>query len=327
MKKEIAIKILILTEAGDKIGFGHYTRCSAIQESLKEAGHTCLMLLNLKGKHALKFEGASLDWQNNKSDLVEYKEQGFSHILVDSYLANLENYTWLQDTFEQIFIIDDYNRIVYNGGMLINPNVFATDIDYSNQTKVAAIYGGKDFVILRDVFRNGNASDVKEEVQNIVITVGGSDYRNLIPQIVPIVQKELEHCQISVIAGNPILQKKLQNEFPTVKILGLLSAKEMHDVFQNGDIIISACGQTLHELASIGKPAIGICLDIDQVPNQAFYTKIGFIASNIEYDNLNLLPQELSNLQSQKERKKRQEIGLKAINKNGVKTISQVITT
>lgn len=318
-------KFLILTEAGDNIGFGHYTRCSAIQNSLKQRGGNCKMLLNLKGKHDFSFDGKIVDWQIKKEELERWKEKGFLKVLVDSYIAGTRDYENLQMIFDKLFVIDDYNRIIYNADVLINPNVGASDLDYSNQG--TPVYKGKDFVILRDAFRKGSTSTIKEQVEHIVITVGGSDYRNLIPKIITTVQKTLQKCKISVVAGSPALQNSLKKHFPIINVLGLLSAQEMFDIFQAGDIVITACGQTLHELASIGKPTIGICLDIDQVPNQNYYYKMGFIQPKIHYDNITPISQELLKLQSKNIRKQRQEIGLRTINIDGVENICEILST
>lgn len=317
-------KILILTEAGDKIGFGHYTRCSAIQNSLKLRGLDCKMILNLVGTHSLPIDGFFFDWLNSRSKLKFFLDQGYTKVLIDSYLANSDDYRWLRNTFQKSFSIDDYNRITYATDLVINPNVFGLNLDYLNQN-MATIYGGKDYVILREVFRNGSFPKLKEKIRKVVITVGGSDYRNLIPRLVPIVQSSLPTVKVSVVAGNPTLQGRLQMLFKKVDILGLLTAQEMYDVFYDADIVISGCGQTLHELASMGKPTIGICLDIDQEPNQEFYYQVGFLKEKIQFDDLNPINELLTQLTLIEERKKLQEIGLKAINKNGVEKISKLL--
>jgi len=285
-------QVLILTEAGENIGFGHYTRCFAIQEYILEQKMSCKMLLHLRGNYDLKvLNGIFLDWQNTPNLVQEYASE-YTTVLIDSYLAPKEYYSFLSKNFTEVIVIDDYNRISYDANVLINPNVSAPEIDYSNQT--AQIYGGKDFVILRKVFRDTiHQQAPKSKIENILITIGGSDFRNILPNLIRLTSKH--QAKTSVISGNIDLQQTLQNQFPQARILGLLSANEMFYEFQKADLVISACGQTLHELASIGKPTIGICLDIDQEPNQKFYLENNFLIKKYDWQCISqiLIPETL----------------------------------
>ena len=318
-------KALILTEAGEGIGFGHYTRCSAIQSYLIELGVVCEMMLNIKGDYELSIkQGRQLDWLSAKGELLNLY-QHYSVVLIDSYLASSADYTWIRQNFKKVISLDDYNRIIYNVDIIINPNVFASIINYSNQT-CSDIFGGKDFVILRNVFRKKGKRQIRlsQKINSIVVTVGGSDYRNILPEIITIL-KNYKEFKIFVISGNTAIQKKLQNEFHKITILGLLTAEEMYAYFAKADLVISACGQTLHELASMGKPTIGICLDIDQEPNQQFYFENGFLTTKIQYEDLSLIKEQILLLSDIKTREKVSGIGLSLINKWGVKNIGDLL--
>ena len=81
----------------------------------------------------------------------------------------------------------------------------------------------------------------------------------------------------------------------------------MADEIINSDVIISACGQTLHEIASINRPVIGISIDKDQVLNQKYYFDIDFLKEKISWDDdelEKLVSKELVRLSLKSERKK-----------------------
>lgn len=295
-------QLLILTEAGQSIGYGHYMRCSALQNEAENQGIPTKMILYVKGDEKFDVEGKVCNWLDTHELNKELEtEKQFDTVLIDSYLADEKMYVFLKTKFEKVIVIDDYNRIKYDADLIINPNVFFEQIDYSNQK--ATCIGGKEFVLLRSIFtslKNNTTDKTADKIENhsqnskngetILITIGGTDFRNLLPQLV-------EYClnqnlqQIQVICPQENQRKELETIFPKnekIEFLGKQSAKEMYDLYQKNDSIISACGQTLHELASQGKPTIGICLAIDQVPNQKYYLEKKFLLENINWNDTNL---------------------------------------
>lgn len=325
MDKSNAQRVLILSEAGLDIGFGHYTRCSAIQAYLNAHGVDCKMLLNVVGDYQLDIEPESVvDWLSSRN-VVNDLSAHYQTVLIDSYIATEQAYSWLSNTFEKIIAIDDYNRIAYDADMLINPNVFFDSLDYSNQSS-SKIFGGKEYVILRKVFRTKDKKkkSLAKIISKITITVGGTDYRNILPLLINIVSKN-KWIHLTVITGNVKLQAFLQNQFKDINILGLLTASEMYACFNEADIVISACGQTLHELASLGKPTIGICLDIDQVPNQQFYFEKRFLKTKIHYDNLSEIQAQIILLTNLEIRAEIQQLGPSIINKYGIGNIGKLL--
>lgn len=316
---------LILTEAGDGIGFGHYTRCSALQNYFLEKQVDCEICLHLKGDFELSLtKGIYANWIEDKTVLKQYVN--VHSVIVDSYLASEALFTWLNTLFATVIAIDDYNRIKYAASCIINPNVFAADIDYSNQV-MSSIYGGASCVMLRKVFNQSIATlpRIRPIPKNIVITIGGSDYRNILPKLIDIVLHFF--IPITVIAGHKKKQIELKEQFPQIEVLGLLSAVEIYQTFKRADIVIAACGQTLHELACMGKPTIGICLDIDQEPNQLFYSRHKFLEEIISYDDLSKLKTQISNLIDPDNRRRLASIGQSIIQDNGVKKIGDIIET
>jgi UDP-2,4-diacetamido-2,4,6-trideoxy-beta-L-altropyranose hydrolase len=205
-------------------------------------------------------------------------------VIIDSYLAQKDVYAKLQATFKKVIAIDDYNRLQYCTTALINPNVFFSDIDYTNQT--ITCIGGKNYVILRKEFRQQPKEIfIKNDVEEILVTVGGTDFRNILPAIAEACLKT--QVQKIIVIASEINNLNLKDK--RISILPLQDASGIYHYMQKADLVISACGQTLHELASLGKPTIGICLDIDQQPNQKFYFEKRFLPMQINWNDEDLV--------------------------------------
>ena len=118
----------------------------------------------------------------------------------------------------------------------------------------------------------------------ILITLGGSDYRNLLQLIVNL-SHDLHELQWVII--NPE-NKKLERLMHKTILLNTIDSKSMASLMLDSDIVISGCGQTLNELVSIGTPTIGICIDDDQICNQNFYFENKFINHKNFWNESNL---------------------------------------
>ncbi len=306
--------LLLLTEAGKGIGFGHYTRCMAVQERLIELNINAQSVVNLKGNAFSQFQGDIANWLEEERKVIKYSS--LENVLVDSYLATPAYFVFLKQYFKKVFVFDDYNRIKYGADLIINPNVFFDEVDYQNQKAV----GGKDFTILRKSFRNCVNMVLKENINKVLITLGGSDFRELLPKLV----RSFAFTDIPQIYVIDPEQKLPPLKDSRIHVLGRQNEQEVFKNFQDADIVISACGQTLHELASMGKATIGICLDIDQEANQSFYYEKRFLLMKNFWNDGNLADNITVNLNKLRNRQVRENInrlGRNLINVDGVSNI------
>ena len=96
------------------------------------------------------------------------------------------------------------------------------------------------------------------------------------------------------------------------------------------DIAISACGQTLNELASVGVPTIGICIAENQLGNIKGWEQIGFLEYagwNKENSCIKKIKNLLKYLEDTKVRENKSKIGRKFIDGKGEKRIARYLLT
>ena len=313
--------ITILTEVGKNIGYGHYTRCSSLYQALTNFGNQVRFVV-YENEYAINDPNIqSMNWLKSIDFISPIEKNDFA--IIDSYLADRNIYKQLAKRFNKVVAIDDYNRMRYPVDAVVNPNVFFEDIDYSNQTAVCI--GGKDYVILRPEFTQVEPSAFNTEtLKNILITIGGSDFRNLLPKLISICEHQ-KGTNITVI--DP--ESKVNHQ-QHLRVLPAQSAAQMVHEMKRADVVISACGQTLHELVALQKPTIGICLDIDQVPNQSFYTKHGFLSANIQWNDKiidNKIADQLKYFSLSSNRKRVSKMCKSLVGYNGAQNIASYINT
>jgi len=313
-------KLTILTEAGKNIGLGHYTRCSALRDYLIKSTNVNMIVycneIYLHDKNITTF-----NWLEHLNNIPNSNYNDC--VLVDSYLAKTECYTQLKLYFKTVVAIDDYNRLSYDVHLLINPNVFFESINYTNQKAICI--GGKDFVMLRESFRNTILKKVNPICTNLLVTLGGTDYRNLLPAIIDI---SADFPEMKWVIIDP--EQKLKTCIPkNVLVKSTTDAFTMAQLMVDADLAISGCGQTLHELVALQTPAIGICIDHDQVLNQQYYHQTEYLLTKNAWNDQHLknnLRQQIHELTINAFH--RESIVNKCanmINKNGVKSIATLL--
>lgn len=313
--------ITILTEVGKNIGYGHYTRCSSLYQALTNFGNQVRFVV-YENEYAINDPNIqSMNWLKSIDFISPIERNDFA--IVDSYLADRNIYKQLAKRFNKVVAIDDYNRMRYPADIVINPNVFFKKIDYSNQSAVCI--GGKDYVILRPEFRSTKPIKYEKYTSlRLLITIGGSDFRKLLPALINCFL-EIPDLLLTVIDPERSLT---QENNKRLRILPSQTATEMVNEMQKADIVISACGQTLNELAVLSKPTIGICLDIDQAPNQQFYVEHDFLNKEINWNDNDLLKklyESLSHFSIPENRNHIKQNTHLLINENGVRNVVNLL--
>lgn len=279
------MKILFLTEFGSGIGLGHVTRIKAISDYFESNLDICNVI-------KYEFGNENTNWFSNFELLKNLKD--YNAIIIDSYLCPEFIYTKIYNENSNLIVLDDYNRISYSASVIVNPNVYFKENDYLNQKSL--VVGGKDYVILRKKFReNSFIHDKKFSPGRILVTLGGSDYRNLFSKLLPL---SLYFPNVRFIIPEKETYNKLKIKYPTSNLLGQLDENNFWKELSNAEIVISACGQTLHECASMNKTTIGICIDIDQLKNKEFYSRENFLFSAYDWDEYELFSKLVKNCKS-----------------------------
>ncbi len=298
------MKVFFLTEGGANIGFGHITRCIAIQQALEEKNIASEIIVNadstvegvLKGLNHRRY-----DWLSNKEGLLEIIGEG-NTVIIDSYLAKSALYNEIAQRVKTAVFLDDLKRIDYPKGIVVNSAIYARDLNYP-KTKGLTYLLGTQYLPLRQDFWSVPEKTIRKEIKKILISLGGMDYSQLIRNL------------------GKYLEDRFNIEAVCIDKNNRVSSREFRQLILDCDICISAGGQTIYELARCGTPAIGICLAGNQVLNLKKWQDVGFIDFAGWHNDKNLFKKIegfISNLTYQ-ERIKRSRLGKRYVDGQGAR--------
>lgn len=251
------MKVLILTEGGKKVGFGHIARCIPIYDVFIQKNHQIEFIIDGDSSIYGLINGIThrlIDWNAdiNKIDSL-IKESDL--VILDSLEISNANYQKLI-SMSSVAVIDDLqlrdyknNEIVIDWFLFSENNKF-----YKNKN---AILGTK-YVPLRRAFWGVKNKFINEDVHDIVISLGGTDYRNMAPKIIRMLKNEFNNLKVHLFVAkgfNNLDEIKRVNH--SNLILHLEPTDEtMIDICQKSDIAIATGGHTIFELARLGLPTI-----------------------------------------------------------------------
>lgn len=307
-------RVIIFTEGGDNIGFGHITRCSALYEEIESRDIEVLFVIFgkniddlLKGKRYL-----NKDWKDREFLKKFLKEDDY--IIIDSYLADIETYKFISESTKKCLYIDDNNRISYPKGIILNP-VLYDDVVYKTENIVLQ---GKDYIILRKEFLEITTDTVEKNI-DVLITLGGTDIRNLTPKLLQIIKRINSKLKIAVVIGKAFdnIEKIEKEKNDNIEFYYNLNALEMKEIILKSRNIICGCGQTINEMLSLGAKFLPILIADNQLNDYLYLVKKGWVSRVISFTTLNEIEYEIIKVMGKKKRIK--------LNLN--KGVSKIITS
>jgi spore coat polysaccharide biosynthesis predicted glycosyltransferase SpsG len=272
------VKILILTEGSSHIGHGHITRCLSLYEAFSVYGQKPFMLVAGDGSVEGVLRGVNhriFDWHGRWKEVRDILKD-YHLVVVDSYIAGREIYEDISGSARLGLFIDDYKRLDYPPGVVLNGGVYAEELCYPERTGVRYLLGPK-YIPLRSAFWKIGKKAIRKRLRRVLITFGGDDTRNMTPRVVNLLLETRKDLELFVVVGKGFGNKDGIYRFrhEGVKIFEGLSAEGMRDIMLSVDVAISAGGQTTYELARTGTPTILVAVAENQLLNCKGWEKQG----------------------------------------------------
>lgn len=280
------MKIKIFTEGGEKIGWGHVSRCLSIYEEAKIIGEEVEFIINGDVEEVSFLKNKNItneNWVEKKNLTLEKCKD--SYCVVDSYIASKEILSELSNVSKNIVFIDDNNRIDYKRGLVVNPSLSIEGLNYPKKTEIEYLWG-KDYIILRKAFIDLERKDIRKQVENVIIVMGGSDIKKILPIIISGICNNYRKIKFNVVVGtssNLIELKKISHS--NVEFYSNIDENNMKDLMLNSDVAITAAGQTIYELLATQTPFIPIKIAENQSNNLKSLQKMKLIDSWLTFDS------------------------------------------
>ncbi len=262
--------IWIRADANREIGTGHVMRCLSVALALQECGQeVCFVLADESAVELLRSKGQKYQILHSDYTKMEEELQVFGErlaaarpqcLLVDSYYVT-SDYLKQLGKYTTVAYVDDMNAFAYPVDLLINYNIYGDMLPYKEKAakENQQFLLGTSYAPLRAEFQNVEYA-VRDEVQNVLLTTGGSDKYNLAGQILEKVLHDgrTDRLHYHVVSGafnpNYVMLKRLEEKRSNVHIHQ--NVTKMSELMQKCDIAVTAGGSTMYELCAVGVPII-----------------------------------------------------------------------
>ena len=230
-------KILIKADASHEIGTGHIYRALSIASKL--VNHEVVFLLDEEAKEELI------------EKIVEYDPD----IVINDILNTNSKYT--KSLRDKGFFIVNFEDV--GGGVKYAHMVF--DALYEHKIPLKNLYSGHKYYILKDEFYYQSFKEIKEDVDKVLLTFGGTDPNNLTEKVLDAILDSDYKNKIEIILGLGYGNKKeIQDKYKDNERIEIYeNVKNMSEHMHDADLIFTSAGRTMYEIASLGVPCICLC--------------------------------------------------------------------
>ena len=303
------MNVFIITEGNAQTGYGHLTRCLAIYQGFEENGIKPTIIANCDENGEIILGEISLqvfNWVENSSRIIDIVTEA-DIVVIDSYLARASLYEKLYRVVNKAVYIDDTLRLDYPPGVILNGAVGAENLPYKKSEKHTYFLGLK-FAPLRKEFWDLPERDFLDKRNNVLITIGGQDIRDITFDVLDAALKYSTTLNYHVVLGfNEFKNRTMAYAgWRNITFYHSLSAEAMRDLMLVTDIAISAAGQTSYELYQLGIPMILIQIAKNQQSNVQGFISIGAIQEALAYDDEDFIGKLHQHLDSTTRQKKKQ---------------------
>ena len=238
------IHVAFFTEAGYSRGMGHITRSFSISEKFRLLGTKTSLFLDSNIFFDDKFKDITyFDWR--EFELID----NYDIIFIDSYEANIEVYHKIANSCKVAVYIDDFKRLNYPKGVILNFSPDANKVFYKLREKKHTYLLGLKYIPIRDEFI-GVKTTKKEQ---IFIMMGGSDVKNLSLELIHTF-KDIAIKKLIVL--NDINIANSLKKYKDVEVLYKPSDMQLVKAMASSAIAISTASMSAYELAYLKIPTI-----------------------------------------------------------------------
>lgn len=283
----------IRADGNEQIGMGHIMRCLTIAKALKSRGcEVEFLIADDKPVKVLEEHGMAYhilftyydEMDVELPQLVLYLMGGSTKptILIDSYYVT-KFYVQNLKPLANVVLMDDNLTDVYPCDALVNYNIYGKTLGYEEKYPESTLFLGMEYMPLRKEFIDVEYN-VKDDVQNILLTTGGGDSCHMALKFMKRLAKmqtEKTECILPTMNWHVVCGpyntdvkelEQMAKECSFIKVHK--NVNDMSILMKACDIAISAAGSTLYELCAVGVPSIGFYFADNQRQNMEAFGKM-----------------------------------------------------
>lgn len=262
--------ILIRVDGYKEIGMGHITRTLALAQGFRIKNCRVVFLvnqddrsINLINKRHFEVHHITVEDEVKATLDIVLKEKANVYIS-DIYEPN----KYLLKELKKIDVIRvqiDINRdMSMDVDLIVNGGIYANKLAASARSHHMDALLGAKYNLLREEFSNVPPKFIRKNLEEILIFFGGTDVNDLTIKTVHDVVPKFPNLKFYVISKDC----SIGCLYPNVTVYSYVDNIDL--MMRNVDLMITAGGVSLYELASLGTPAI----IITQAENQVLQTQV-----------------------------------------------------
>lgn len=329
--------LYIRTEANRVTATGHMMRCLAIADAAAEKGVRTVFIVAEEGSERFPkergYETICLErrWDDFNGEIAVIEKlitvRHIEVMLIDSYFVTGE-YMKAVTKMTRTAYIDDLHAAIWSCSILIDYAVYYDLFDYRKEYPDTELLLGCEYAPLRKEFKALPAKTVRRDVKKVLVVTGGTDEYHFMMRFAEtlLAQRELfDGVEFTLVCGafNREIDKirELSEKFTaesdtdiesdtdtenetdtedhgmTMKIYPTLPT--LKDAMLETDLLITAGGTTLYEMAACKTPGICFSMADNQLDNVNGFAKrnlvlyAGDIRNNFSFDGLIRMMKEL----------------------------------
>ena len=262
--------LLFRVDASPEIGIGHVMRCLALAQAWQDVqGHPIFLMGRESStlENRLKSEGADVFYLSSdpggKDDAHETAalacQSSARWVVVDGYHFTGDYQQIIKDSGHYLLFMDDYGHAGhYLADVVLNQNIHAQERLYEKREPYTKLLLGTNYVLLRREFLQWGRvpRDFSEMGRKVLVTLGGGDAGNVTRNVIQALEKvSVPDMEVGVVVGpENSHQESIMRELDRAPFPSHLwsSASNMVELMAWGDVVVSAGGSTIWELAFMG---------------------------------------------------------------------------
>ena len=282
------MKLFIRTEANTTTAMGHMMRCLTIAEAAKKMGIQPIFVVAESGSQKIAsdrgFDTICLDrkWDDFDGEIPVIseiiKKENIECMLIDSYWITAK-YMDAVSRLTKTAYIDDLHETIWSCEAIINYAVYSDLFDYEKEYPGKQLLLGCDYFPLRKEYAGLEKRKISDVVKNVLVVSGGSDelhfMRTLTENIVADSKYEDIHFKFILGQFNQDYDDISLKAEKTGNISIFKALPSLKEAMLESDIVISAGGTTLYEMAACTLPGIVYILADNQRYNAEGFGRKG----------------------------------------------------
>lgn len=302
--------ILFVTHGSKNIGMGHVMRCVSLANAFRNKGWQVSFFSKYalgreyiekqqfdllpvpveKEKETCEFEyGSHMELEQEANVLTKLlAEQSMDIIFVDSYNVSNVYFGKLHQYTKCLVYLDDIAAFSYDVDAVLNYNFSAFSMGYEKLLHKSKLLLGVKYCPLREEFLQMKQRVTKKKVEDILITTGAADPKNMAGKLLMLCEKYLPQCRLHVVVGKAFLCKQelyeLQDKNSNIVLYE--NPKKMSDIMLKCDVAVTAGGSTMYELAACGIPMVTFIYAENQRPAVEMLEQKEYVVNLGEYSSV-----------------------------------------